>query len=101
MYIDLIGVTVLFSYLKIEQFHSIAWFNVAFGIAQLLLFLLLFRGESSCTKVKQCQQLCGGSTVTTPCPSALQLFISLNLLLETLYYTFIMMCIGCVLKLFR
>ena len=66
----------LFSCLKIEQFHSIAWFNVALGIAELLLLVFLFRGESSCVKLKQCQQLCSGSTVTTPCPSAIQLFIS-------------------------
>ena len=91
LHVHCIGVAVLFSYLKIEQFHSIAWFNVAFGIAQLFLFIFLFRGESSCKKIKQCQQLCSGSTMTSPCPSALQLFISLTVGDSTVTFLLILM----------
>ncbi len=37
----------MLSHLPIEQYRSIAWFNVACGVVLLLLFVILFRGESS------------------------------------------------------
>jgi len=45
------GVAVLFSHLPIEQYRSIAWFNVALGLVAVSLFIVLFRGESSWKKI--------------------------------------------------
>ena len=53
------GVAVLFSHLPIEQYRTIAWFNMASGLALLLLFVFLFRGEASWrSRVSHCQQCC-------------------------------------------
>ena len=70
-----VGVAVLFANLKIDQFHSIAWFNVANGVAQLFLFVLLFRGESSCNKIEYCEIFYNWQNSISR-PRAFQVFIS-------------------------
>ena len=40
----------LITLIDIDQFRSIAWFNLALGLAFIVLQLLLFRGESDCKK---------------------------------------------------
>ena len=40
----------LITLIDVDQFRSIAWFNLALGLAFIILQLLLFRGESDCKK---------------------------------------------------
>lgn len=58
------GIGVLFSHLPIEQYRSIAWFNVASGLLLLGLFIFLFHGEVKWNKSNLCGQLCNGSGFT-------------------------------------
>ena len=52
----LTGVATIFAQFDIDQFRSIAWYNVAAGVALIILQLVIFHGESSCHhKVKQCK----------------------------------------------
>ena len=44
------GATVAFSQFDINQFRAIAWFNVAAGLGFVVLLVVVFRGESGCTK---------------------------------------------------
>lgn len=37
---------------EIDQFRSIAWFNVAFGMAFIILEVVIFRGESNFKKMR-------------------------------------------------
>lgn len=53
-----VGATVIFAQFQISQFRSIAWFNVAVGIAFVILHILIFHGESSCKKITQCRFIC-------------------------------------------
>ena len=81
MYIFLIvGVAVLLSHLPIEQYRSIAWFNMACGVTVLLLFMFFFRGESSWENVsnitKMCRCSCQCKTEKDIKFGSLQIFIS-------------------------
>ena len=49
-----LGVAVIFAQFSINQFRSIAWYNVAVGLAVIVTQLLIFRGESSCHKPTNC-----------------------------------------------
>ena len=40
----------LLTLFDIDQFRSIAWFNVALGVTFIVLQLLLLQGESECKK---------------------------------------------------
>ena len=81
-----IGIGVLLSHLPIEQYRSIAWFNVACGVVVLLLFIFLFQGESSWKDVSSLKTLCQYHCMLCPCNAGkstdvclgrhLQIFIS-------------------------
>ena len=45
-----IGVAVIFAQFPINQFRSIAWFNVAIGIATIFIQILMFKGEKKCSR---------------------------------------------------
>ena len=50
-----LGAAAVLAQFNIDQFRSIAWFNVAFGVAFIVLQVAIFKGESSFTKLKsQC-----------------------------------------------
>lgn len=65
----------MFAQFQIDQFRSIAWYNVAFGVAFILLQLVLFHGESTCKTAKQCQ-LCHSKFCTMNKTSVMEIFIS-------------------------
>ena len=69
------GVSVIFSN---EQYQSIAWFNVAFGVTLLILFCFLFRGESNGTELIVMSFVSAQKTTQVrPSLDALQIFIAL------------------------
>lgn len=47
---------VIFAQFPINQFRSIAWYNVAVGLGILVTQIFIFRGESSCKKLKNCSR---------------------------------------------
>jgi hypothetical protein len=47
-----LGAAAVLAQFKIDQFRSIAWFNVAFGVAFIILEVIIFRGESNFKKLK-------------------------------------------------
>ena len=51
------GITTVFAQFNINQFRAIAWFNVAVGLAYIVLQLVMFHGEGSFRKVKRRCQL--------------------------------------------
>ena len=52
------GVAAVFAQFKIDQFRSIAWYNVALGVALIILLFVIFHGESNCNKLPQRRTLC-------------------------------------------
>ena len=52
------GIAAVFAQFKIDQFRSIAWYNVAIGVALIILQLTIFHGESNCNKLPQRCTLC-------------------------------------------
>ena len=44
----IIGATVIFAQLPIDQFRSVGWFNVVVGMATILTQMLVFKGEMKC-----------------------------------------------------
>ena len=48
----------MFSQFDIDQFRSIAWFNVAFGVAYTMLLVIMFHGESKCQINSRRKELC-------------------------------------------
>ncbi|XP_064401403.1 uncharacterized protein LOC135347364 isoform X4 [Halichondria panicea] len=77
------SVSVIFSNLPIEQYRSIAWFNVAFGVILLILFCFLFRGESKWNRTN-CHELCvrskNNSSSAKPGPLQIFIIVSMHLL---------------------
>lgn len=49
---------VIFAQFPINQFRSIAWYNVAVGLVVIVTQVLIFRGESSCEKLTKCSTVC-------------------------------------------
>ena len=47
------GFAVILAQFKVNQFRSIAWYNVALGVAAMLLQLAMFHGESTFKKVSK------------------------------------------------
>ena len=47
------GIAAVFAQFKIDQFRSIAWYNVAIGVALIILQFTIFHGESNCNKLPQ------------------------------------------------
>lgn len=52
------GIAAVFAQFAIDQFRSIAWYNVAIGVALIILQLIIFHGESNCNKLPQRCTLC-------------------------------------------
>ncbi len=53
------GAAVIFAqFQSINQFRVIGWYNAAWGVALLILLVVMFRGESGCSKPVTC---CTGS----------------------------------------
>ena len=52
------GAAVVFAQYPIDQFRSIAWYNMGFGVALLIMQVIIFRGESSFKKISQCRNIC-------------------------------------------
>ena len=81
------GVAVIFAQFPINQFRSIAWYNAVAGIAIIAVQLLIFRGESDCTKLTNCswksrtskQPRKTAGPETTRLSRALSLGVSLNM----------------------
>ena len=48
-----IGVAAILSQFNISHFRAIAWYNVALGVAFVVLELLMFHGESKCPDLRQ------------------------------------------------
>lgn len=48
----------MFAQFQIDQFRSIAWYNVALGVALIVLLFVIFHGESNCNKLPQRRTLC-------------------------------------------
>lgn len=65
----------MFSQFDIDQFRSIAWYNVAFGVLFILLLFALFHGESGCSKVKSRCKLCKFKVHDSKCDK-FEIFIS-------------------------
>ena len=52
------GIAAVFAQFAIDQFRSIAWYNVALGVALIILLFVIFHGESNCNKLPQRRTLC-------------------------------------------
>lgn len=76
----LTGATVVFAQFPISQFRAIAWFNVAVGLLFILLQLLLFQGESQCTKLPRISCWCWNSSCTLSSITCKDLPVSLRLI---------------------
>ena len=49
------GAAVIFAqFQSINQFRVIGWYNAAWGVALMILFVVMFRGESGCSKSITC-----------------------------------------------
>ena len=68
--LSLLGVAVIFAQFPINQFRSIAWYNVAVGLAVMVTQLLIFRGESSCNKLTNCSSSCKKARTSPKVPSS-------------------------------
>lgn len=80
-----IGAAVIFAQFKsINQFTAIGWFNVAYGLAALILLVVMFRGEMKWKKVRvdqclRCPKTKGSSGKSCGGIGLLPLFISFSL----------------------
>ena len=76
------GAAVIFAQFKsINQFTAIGWFNVAYGLASLILLIVMFRGEMEWKKVRvdqclRCPKTSGTSAKSCGGIGLLPLFIS-------------------------
>ena len=77
-----LGAAAVFAQFQIDQFRSIAWYNVAFGVLFMALQIILFRGESTFKTAKRCQ-LCQ-SQLRNPSIGVIEIFISSNVQLPVL-----------------
>ncbi|XP_064390114.1 uncharacterized protein LOC135338028 isoform X2 [Halichondria panicea] len=85
------AIGVLFAQLHIEQYRSMAWFNVACGLVILAVFAFFFRGESEwkSTKISSCGSFCESNEMCTQnTPGPLQVFIIISFLLLNFVETF-------------
>ena len=73
------GATVVFAQFPISQFRAIAWFNVAVGLLFILLQLILFRGESKCTKLPHFSFRCWSVRCTWSSITCIDIVVSLKL----------------------
>ena len=57
-YICCTGAAAIFTQFDIDQFRSIAWYNVAAGVLFVALLVLLFHGEAGCSEIRKRRHNC-------------------------------------------
>ncbi len=79
------AISIMFSSLPIEQYRSIAWFNVASGVLLLGLFGFFFHGEGSWKSINCCEMSVCSHKNKDVRPGPLQIFISYNIAIVYLW----------------
>ena len=86
LYNNILGAAVIFAqFHTVNQFRSIAWYNVAAGVVLIALQVVMFQGESSCrAKRKNFANSCNKRPKLNT--SILEIFISFQTIKYTKYY---------------